>query len=244
MLREAGRTDRREPAAPTRPASSRLVPTVGSPRPGTGTRRRAAPGSRVGARTSCPAWRSWPAAGARSAGSRTRAAAPRRGRGGPTTRIDEFAMTRRSTSLAVCCAPMRMIPSERPRSATSSRISLIGESPSRGAYLLSSSSTTNSSGRAEPDCFLLVERRANRDADDEALGAVVQVVEVDDRDLARRRCAPGGRRAAATSARMRWPSGRCDEQQPADERVARCPMPVAAPAQSRASASSLDRSRR
>ena len=35
-------------------------------------------------------------------------------------------MIRRSTSLAVCWAPIRMMPSERPRSATSSRISLIG----------------------------------------------------------------------------------------------------------------------
>ena len=57
---------------------------------------------------------------------------------------------RRSTSLAVCWAPMRMMPRERPRSATSRRISLIGLDPSRGAYLLSSSSTTNCSGRAWP----------------------------------------------------------------------------------------------
>ena len=48
-------------------------------------------------------------------------------------------------------APMSTMPSERPRSATSSRISLIGLDPSRGAYLLSSSSTTNCSGRAWPE---------------------------------------------------------------------------------------------
>ena len=71
-------------------------------------------------------------------------------------------MMRRSTSLAVCCAPMRMMPSERPRSATSSRISLIGLEPSRGAYLFSSSSTTNSSGRAVPGALLVVERLAQR----------------------------------------------------------------------------------
>jgi len=32
----------------------------------------------------------------------------------PTTRTEELAMMRRSTSLAVCCAPIRMIPSDRP----------------------------------------------------------------------------------------------------------------------------------
>ena len=101
----------------------------------------------------------------------------------PTTRIDEFEMMRRSTSLAVCCAPISTMPSERPRSATSSRISLIGESPSRGAYLLSSSSTTNSSGLRAARLFLAVERGAQRDADDEALGPVGEVVQVDDGDL-------------------------------------------------------------
>ncbi len=50
---------------------------------------------------------------------------------------------RRSTSLAVCWAPMRMMPSDRPRSAMSSSTSLIGELPSRGAYLLSSSIMVN-----------------------------------------------------------------------------------------------------
>jgi len=53
----------------------------------------------------------------------------------PTTRMAEFAVMRRSTSLAVCSAPMRMMPSERSRSATSRRVSLIGLVPSRGAYL-------------------------------------------------------------------------------------------------------------
>src|SRR5512132_1438152 len=51
----------------------------------------------------------------------------------PTTRNALLAMIRRSTSLAVCSAPTRIIPSERPRSATSSRTSLMGLHPSRGA---------------------------------------------------------------------------------------------------------------
>ena len=41
--------------------------------------------------------------------------------------------------------------------------------------------------------FLLVERAADRDADDEALGPVVEVVEVDDRDLSRPTCGSDGR---------------------------------------------------
>ena len=64
----------------------------------------------------------------------------------------------------------------------------------------------------EPDCFLLLERAADRDADDEALApgrarlwrsttvtfaSDVRIVMVG--------------RAAATSARIRWPSGRCDD---------------------------------
>ena len=53
----------------------------------------------------------------------------------PTTRIAELATMRRSTSLAVCWAPTRMMPSERPRSAMSSRISLIGLEPSRGVLV-------------------------------------------------------------------------------------------------------------
>src|SRR5581483_6190819 len=59
----------------------------------------------------------------------------------PTTRIEALAIRRRSTSLAVCWA-------------TSRRISLIGDCPSRGAYLFSSSSTRNSSGRGTPDASL------------------------------------------------------------------------------------------
>ena len=68
----------------------------------------------------------------------------------PATRIAQLATMRRSTSLAVCWAPIRITPSDRPRSAMSSRSCLIGLSPSRGAYLFSSSSMTNISGRAVP----------------------------------------------------------------------------------------------
>jgi hypothetical protein len=45
-------------------------------------------------------------------------------------------------------------PKRAARSATSSRISLIGDAPSLGAYLLSSSRTRNSSGLASPEASL------------------------------------------------------------------------------------------
>ena len=124
--------------------SARRTPTAGSPRPGTGTRSPAAPGSAAGRRTSRPAWRWWrgPAAqaGRKPYSGRPASAESRR----PTTRIAELDTMRRSTSLAVCCAPIRMMPSDRPRSAMSSSTSLIGELPSRGAYLFSSSIIVNS----------------------------------------------------------------------------------------------------
>ena len=138
-------------------------------------------------------------------------------------------MMRRSTSLAVCCAPISTMPSERPRSATSSRISLIGESPSRGAYLFSSSSTTNSSGLAEPGLLLAVERAAQRDADDEALGAVGEVVQVDDGDLRVVGLDAVAARARATSARTMRSSARCDESSRRTNALT-VPSPVAAPA--------------
>ena len=72
----------------------------------------------------------------------------------PTTRTALLATTRRSTSLAVCWAPISTMPRLRPRSATSRRISLIGLDPSRGAYLFSSSSTTNCRGLATPEASL------------------------------------------------------------------------------------------
>ena len=101
----------------------------------------------------------------------------------PTTRIAELVTIRRSTSLAVCCAPTRITPSERPRSAMSSSTSLIGEEPSRGAYLLSSSRTTKSSGLAVPAFSLRSNSLLQRHADHEALRPVRQVVQVDHGDL-------------------------------------------------------------
>ena len=93
-----------------------------------------APGLASVARSRCEAGRNPYSVRPASAGSRR-----------PTTRMAELDTMRRSTSLAVCCAPMRMMPSDRPRSAMSSSTSLIGELPSRGAYLFSSSIIVNSS---------------------------------------------------------------------------------------------------
>src|SRR5664280_537237 len=62
----------------------------------------------------------------------------------PTSLVLEFATLLRATSLAVCWAPIRMMPRLRPRSAMSSSTSLIGLLPSRGAYLFSSSIMVNS----------------------------------------------------------------------------------------------------
>ena len=156
---------------------------AGSPRPGTGTRRTAAPGSPAGRRTSCPGLASrarWRCAGGRKPYSGRAASA---GSSRPTTRIAELATIRRSTSLAVCCAPIRITPSERPRSAMSSSTSLIGLEPSRGAYLFSSSSTTNSSGLAVPAFSLRSNSVLQRHADHEPLRPVGQVVQVDHGDL-------------------------------------------------------------
>ena len=60
---------------------------------------------------------------------RSASAASRR----PTMRKAGLATMRRSTSEAVCCAPIRMVPLDRPRSAISSSRSRIGDQPSRGA---------------------------------------------------------------------------------------------------------------
>ena len=111
--------------------------------------------------------------------SRPASAASRR----PTTRKDELATMRRSTSLAVCWAPIRMMPSDRPRSDMSTRISLMGLEPSRGAYLFNSSRTTNSNGRWTPARSFSSKGAAQGHADDEALGAIVQIVDVHDSHL-------------------------------------------------------------
>ena len=126
--------------------------------------------------------------------------------------------------LAVCCAPTSTMPRLRPRSEMSRSTSLIGPLPSRGAYLLSSSSTTKTSGRAVPSALLLLEHALEDRAHHEALGPVVERVDVHDAHLlalssrardrraCRRPCrGSGARRAArprAAAARRRPPSPR------------------------------------
>ena len=104
----------------------------------------------------------------------------------PTTLSAAFATIRRSTSLAVCCAPNSETPSERPRSAISRSRPWSGLHPSRGAYLFSSSSTTNTSGREPPCCSFWSIIRFKQHANHEQLGGGVQRMNVDDRDLLRR----------------------------------------------------------
>ena len=137
-------------AGPSRPERSDggmrrpRTPTAGSPRRGTGTRRPAARGSPAG--DEHRAWLGHGGADPLRSRQEPVLRPPGLGRSSrPTTRIAEFDTMRRSTSLAVCCAPIRMMPSDRPRSAMSSSTSLIGELPSRGAYLFSSSIMVNSS---------------------------------------------------------------------------------------------------
>ncbi len=100
----------------------------------------------------------------------------------PTTLMAELDTMRRSTSLAVCCAPIKMMPSDRPRSAMSSSTSLIGELPSRGAYLFSSSIMVNSRPPG-PASSLRAGLGGEHHADDEPLGPLVQVVQVDHGEL-------------------------------------------------------------
>ena len=100
----------------------------------------------------------------------------------PTTLTDELETIRRSTSLAVCCAPIRMMPSERPRSAMSSSTSLIGLQPSRGAYLFSSSIIVNSSPPV-PAASLRAVSAASTTPTTNRCARSGQVVQVDDGDL-------------------------------------------------------------
>ncbi len=71
----------------------------------------------------------------------------------PTTLSDAFMTIAGSTSRADCWAPMRSTPRLRPRAAMSTRTSLMGLDPSRGAYLFSSSRTMNRSGSRPIPCF-------------------------------------------------------------------------------------------
>ncbi len=158
----------------------------------------------------------------------------------PTTLTDELETIRRSTSLAVCCAPIRMMPSERPRSAMSSSTSLIGLEPSRGAYLFSSSIIVNSSP-AGAGRLLARGLRGQHHADDEPLRALGQVVQVDDGDL----LVLGGHAPAGQCRAGR--RARCVRSGFDDERSRRrnaliVPVPVTGPAQSRRVSSSASRS--
>ena len=69
--------------------------------------------------------------------------------------------------------------------------------------------------------LLALERPAQDDADDEALGPVVEVVEVDHRDLRASKSTRWPRRPAGLSARTRCSTWRTRAVQPADERVDR-----------------------
>ena len=98
-----------------------------------------------------------------------------------------FSSTSGATRDAVCCAPTSSTPSERPRWAMSMSMSLSGPVPSRGAYLLSSSSTMTDSGSRWPGVLLLLERLVQQGADDEALRLVVQRLDRHDGDRGRAR---------------------------------------------------------
>ncbi len=78
---------------------------------------------------------------------RSASAASRR----PATRIAAFSSTSDATRDAVCWAPTRSTPSDRPRCAMSISMSFSGPVPSRGAYLLSSSSTITERGSRWPE---------------------------------------------------------------------------------------------
>ncbi len=187
-----------------------------------------APGLAMVARTRCEAGRK-PYSG------RPASAASRR----PTTRIAELDTMRRSTSLAVCCAPIKMMPSDRPRSAMSSSTSLIGELPSRGAYLFSSSIMVNSRPPGPASSLRAVSAASTtpttkRCARSCRLCRSTTVscwswVEM-------RRRGPPGR-----SARMMAASGRSDERSRRTNALA-VPVPVTGPAQSARVSSSVSRS--
>ena len=145
---------------------------------------------------------------------------PRRCRAARPRGTREFAMTRRSTSLAVCSAPIRIIPSERPRSATSSSTSLIGLQPVARRVPVQLVEDEERERLASPHPLLLLEQPLDDDAGDEPLRAVVQVVDVDDRDL---RCASQSMRwrsgCSASRPRIRWPIAEPRGVEPPEERA-------------------------
>ena len=101
----------------------------------------------------------------------------------PATRIAQFARIRRSTSLAVCCAPIKMTPKDRPRSAKSSRICLIGLSPSRGGVLVELIKHDEHQRPARALTLLTGKLGTQRDANHEPLRPVRQAMKVNDRHL-------------------------------------------------------------
>ncbi len=105
----------------------------------------------------------------------------------PATRIAQFARIRRSTSLAVCCAPIKMTPKDRPRSAKSSRICLIGLSPSRGGVLVELIKHDEHQRPARALTLLTGKLGTQRDANHEPLRPVPQAMKVNDRHLSPRR---------------------------------------------------------
>ncbi len=114
---------------------------------------------------------------------------------------------RRRPREACCCAPIRITPSERPRCGdVDQRLLDRASPPSRGAYLLSSSSTTNSIG-SRPSRPPSREGLREQGAHHEALGEVVQAREVHHRDrrliLGRRRRAGWATASERTSPRRR-----------------------------------------
>ena len=136
---------------------------------------------------------------------------PRPGRAGPRRESPSWRSRAAPPRSRSARAPTRIIPRLRPRSATSRRISLIGLVPSRGAYLLSSSRTRNSSGVRVPVSSLASNARftvtptTNRCARSVRLWMSTTVT-----------CAPSTvsiRRSSrrATSARISAPSDRCDD---------------------------------
>ena len=89
----------------------------------------------------------------RSSGVRNRYSAASVASSRPATFSAGWRTTGSATRPAACWQPMSSTPSERPRSAMSTNSSLSGPWPSRGAYLLSSSSITNRSGSRPVPCF-------------------------------------------------------------------------------------------
>ena len=101
----------------------------------------------------------------------------------------------------------------------SSSTSLIGLHPSRGAYLLSSSRTRNTSGRGVPGRLLGLEQLLDDDADDEPLGAVVEVVDVDHADLVRLPVDPVRLDVGGVLAADQMPAVKAGAVEPAQERA-------------------------